>query len=230
MRVVETPHPPGAVCMATGEIARYATSLQHYHRLEVPNGSLDAWHAGVLVAENLNQGLEAMMARDTLQWAWIMGDDHSYPADLLLRLLDRGVDVIAPLCLNRYPPMEPSIVSASRGRQRWLEEMPTSGLYKLEPDETCGDAGLLIRRPVLEALARPFYDRPRSGSFKSEDQAFMRKIQDAGFAVWIDCEHTIGHMEIDSVQPIVKDGRWHIRLMGGHRHIVDIAPQRVRLP
>lgn len=210
--------------MATGEIARFATSLQCYHRLQVPNGSLDAWHAGVLVAENLNLGLDAMMANATLQWAWIMGDDHVYETDLLLRLLDRGVDVIAPLCLNRYPPLDPSILTP-QGQKR-LEDLPTSGLYKLAPDETCGDAGLLIRRTVLEALDRPFYDRLRSGSFKSEDQAFTAKLQRAGFAVWIDTEHTIGHLAINGVQPVVKDGAWSIRLSGGHRHIVDIAPKR----
>lgn len=226
MHVVETRHPPGAVCMATGEIARFATSLQCYHRLQVPNGSLDAWHAGVLVAENLNLGLDAMMANPTLQWAWIMGDDHTYAADVLLTLLDRDVDVIAPLCLNRYPPMDPSIVNATVGRQKWLEELPVTGLYKLGPDETCGDAGLLIRRPVLETLARPFYDRQRSGAFKSEDQAFTRKIQDAGYAIWIDVEHPIGHIAAMDVRPVVRDGRWSIRLAGGHRHVADLTPQR----
>ena len=224
MHVVETPHPPGAVCMATGEIARFATSLQCYHRLQVPNGSLDAWHAGVLVAENLNHGLEAMMAMPSLQWAWIMGDDHVYPADLLLRLLDRGVDVVAPLCLNRYPPLDPSIMTPSG--QKHLEDLPTSGLYKLGTGETCGDAGLLIRRNVLEALERPFYDRLRSGSFKSEDQAFTGKLQDSGFAIWIDMEHTIGHIAASAVQPVVKNGRWAIRLTGGAKHIIDIEPKR----
>lgn len=227
MQVVSTPHPPGAICMATGEIARFATSLQCYHRVHVPNGSMDAWHAGVLVAENLNLGLEAMMAMPSLQWAWIMGDDHVYEADILLRLLDRNVDVIAPLCLNRYPPLDPSIVTPAG--QKHLEDLPTTGLYKLAPDETCGDAGLLMRRSVLDKLARPFYDRLRSGSFKSEDQAFTRKIHEAGFAVWIDLEHTIGHLAVNGVHPVVKDGRWNVRLTGGHRHIVDIVPSR-RVP
>ena len=137
------------------------------------------------------------------------------------------MDAVAPLCLNRYPPLDPSIVSASAGRQKWLEELPTSGLYKLAPDETCGDAGLLIRRPVLEALERPFYDRLRSGSFKSEDQAFTRKVLAAGFPIWIDVEHVIDHIAAVAMRPVVKDGAWHIRMTGGGKHIVDIQPRRV---
>lgn len=227
MQAVQTPHPPGAVCLASGEIARYGVSLQHLARLQVPNGSLLAWHMGVLVAENLNLGLDAMMANDTLQWAWIMGDDHTYDAEIVLRLLDHDLDVVAPLCLNRYPPMDPSIVNATVGRQKYLEEMPTSGLYKLGPDETCGDAGLLIRRRVLEKLERPYYDRLRSGSFKSEDQAFTRKLHDAGFPVWVDVDRPIGHIASVAVQPIVKAGVWNVRLVGGMKHIVDLTPRRI---
>ena len=227
MQGVQTTHPPGMICFASGEIARYADSLACLTRLQAPAGSSLAFHMGVLVAENLNKGVTAMMEQPALQWAWIMGDDHLYAHDLLLRLLDAGVDAVAPLCLNRYPPLDPSIVSASAGRQKWLEELPTAGLYKLAPDETCGDAGLLIRRVVLEALERPFYDRLRSGSFKSEDQAFTRKVQAAGFAIWIDVEHVLGHIAAMNVRPVVKDGRWHVRLTGGQTHVVDLAPKRV---
>ena len=226
MRAVETTHPPGGVCFASSEVPRYGASLRCKDRLQVPGASLDAWHMGVLVAENLNLGLEAVMANPTLQWAWIMGDDHLYPDDHVLRLLDRGVDVIVPLCLNRYPPIEPTIVNHTAGRQKWLEELPTSGLYKLGADETCGDAGLLIRRSVLEALERPFYDQLRSGSFRAEDQAFVRKLQRAGFAVWVDCEHVIEHIGNVALKPVVVNGAWHIRLTGGGTHIVDIQARR----
>ena len=227
MLPVQTAQPPGAVCFVSGEIARYGIALQCLERLQVPNGSLLAWYMGVLVAENLNLGLTAMMDTPSLQWAWIMGDDHLFDPGIVLDLLARDVDVVAPLCLNRYPPLDPSLVNATVGRQKWLEELPTSGLYKLGADETCGDAGLLVRRAVLETLDRPFYDRLRSGSFKSEDQAFTRKLQQAGYAVWIDLDHPIGHIASVAVQPVAKDGAWHIRLSGGGKHIVDIQPKRV---
>ena len=225
MLPVQTAQPPGAICLASGEIARYGVSLQCLERLRVPNASLLAWFMGVLVAENLNRGLDAMLENPALQWAWIMGDDHIYDAGIVMGLLEREVDVVLPLCLNRYPPLDPSIVGPAG--QKHLEDLPTAGLYRLAPDETCGDAGMLIRRSVLERLARPFYDRLRSGSFKSEDQAFTRKLQDAGYDVWVDVEHPIGHIAAVAVEPVVKHGAWNIRLTGGMKHIVDIAPRRI---
>jgi hypothetical protein len=225
MRVVETPHPPGAVVLITGELVRYASSLQHLSRLAVPNKSVEVWRSGVLVAENLNRGLDDVMRTDAA-WVWLMGDDHTYADDTVLRLLDRGVDVVAPLCLNRVPPMDPFILSAELGRMKRLEELPVGGLYKLGPGETCGDAGLLIRRHVLEALERPFYHTLRTGSFKADDQAFTRKIQDAGFPVHVDLDTPIGHITPAVVEPIARNGQWHVRLSAGHRHIVDVQAQR----
>ena len=223
MRVVETSHPPGAVVLISGEIARYMLSLHHFYRINVPNRSMEIPSQGVLVAENLNRALDTAMAAHA-EWAWLMGDDHTYPEDTLIRLLDRGVDVVAPLCLNRVPPMDPFILSAELGRMKYLEELPTGGLYKLGPGETCGDAGLLVRRTVLEALTRPFYDQMRSGAFKAEDQSFTRKIQDAGFAVHVDLDTRIDHLTPVAVGATVRDGQWHVRLTAAGRHIVDFRP------
>jgi hypothetical protein len=226
MRVIETPHPPGAVVLITGELVRYASSLQHLSRLAVPNRSMEIWRTGVLVAENLNRALDSVMAVPEAAWVWLMGDDHTYADETVLRLLDRQVDVVATLCLNRVPPMDPFILSAEHGRMKHLEELPTSGLYKLGPGETCGDAGLLIRRNVLEALERPFYNRLRTGGFKADDQAFTRKIQDAGFPVYVDLDTRIGHLTPVAVEPVVHGGQWHVRLSAGHRQIVDVQAQR----
>jgi hypothetical protein len=227
MQPVDTSEPAGAICLASGEIARYGVSLQCLTRLKVPNGSLLAWYMGVLVAENLNRGLEAMMENPNLGWAWIMGDDHTYDSEIILNLLRHDKEAVLPLCLNRYPPLDPNIINETAGRQKWLEEMPTRGLYRLGSDETVGDAGLLLRRSVVEKLERPYYDRLRSGSFKSEDQAFTRKLQRAGVEIWVDCENTIGHIASVCVQPVAANGEWRVRLTGGMKHIVDVAPQRV---
>ena len=226
MRAVETAHPAGGVCFASSEVPRFAASLKCLNRLAVPNGSLEAWYLGVLVAENLNLGLTDTLKHPLAQWAWLMGDDHLYPEDIVLKLLDRGVDVVVPLCLNRLPPIEPTIINKTLGRPKHLSELPTSGLYKLAADEVIGDAGMLIRRPVLESLERPFYAAPRSGSFSAEDQNFCRKLQTAGYAVWVDLDNVIEHIGNVAYKPVVVNGEWHIRLTGGGKHLVDIQPRR----
>ncbi len=179
----------------------------------------------MLVARSLNGAFQSMMSVPDLQWAWIMGDDHTFAPDVVLRLLDRDVDVVAPFCLNRLPPMDPTIVDHTKERMKYLEELPLGGLYKLGRDETCGDAGLLIRRRVLEAIPAPWYDHRISGAVAAEDQAFILRIKDAGFDVHVDLDVRIGHINPVVFEPVLKGDHWEISMSGGGmRHIADIRP------
>lgn len=228
MQGVPSEHPPGAVCLITGDLTRYAIAMQALMQLKLPGPSVNAWFTGVLIAKSLNLAFQSVMDNPNLQWAWVMGDDHTFDPNILLQLLDRQVDVVAPFCLNRLPPMDPTIVEHNHqpsGRMKYLEDMPTSGLYKLKDDETCGDAGLLVRRSVLEKIGAPWYDHRMSGSIAAEDQAFIGRVKDAGIDVYIDAECPMGHIGLVEYKPVLKDGKWHVRLMGGGRfHIADLGP------
>lgn len=225
MQGVPSKHPAGAVCLITGDLTRYAVSMQSIMALKVPPGSVNAWNMGVLIGRSINQAFATVIANPALQWAWIMGDDHTFDPDVILKLLDREVDVVAPLCLNRLPPMDPTIVDHVKVRMKYLEDLPTTGLYKLGPDETCGDAGLLIRRRVLEAIPSPWYDHRISGAMAAEDQAFVLRVKNAGFDVNIDLDVTIGHVGQVVYEPVRKGDHWEVRLTGGGmRHVADMRP------
>ena len=251
MQGVQTHHPPGAVAMCTGETFRYSISAQAYARLQVPADSLSCWFMGVLVAKNLNLAISSALANPKMQWVWFMGDDHVYQPDIIFRLLDRDKDVVAPLCLNRVPPHEPTIAvwkdtggevplpykEARAGDPSWYRlkqfaELPTSGLYKLASNETCGDSGMLIRRSVLEKLSYPWYDRLRTGAFgafSADDQEFILKIKAAGFDIWMDLDIPIGHIAPITVYPVMKDGKWKVRLQAGSHTISDLEPPPQRV-
>jgi hypothetical protein len=227
MQGVPSKHPAGAVCLITGDLTRYALSMQCLMSLKVPPGSANAWHCGVLIAKSLNDAFQSVINNPTLQWAWVMGDDHTFEPDILLKLLDREKDVIAPLCLNRLPPMDPTIIEQHHkpnGRLKYLEDLPIAGLYKLGETETCGDAGLLVRRNVLEKIGHPWYDNRKSGGLAADDQAFISSIKEAGFPVYVDMDVQLGHIGNVAFVPIKKNGRWEVRLFGGSRHLVDLGP------
>ncbi len=231
MQAMPTDHPPGAVCMITGDTTRYALSMQCLNCLQVPPGSVLAWHMGVLIARSINDAFQVVLDTPRLQWAWLMGDDHTYEPDTVLRLLARAKEVVVPLCLNRMPPMDPTIIEHPARRMKFLNDLPAAGLYRLAPTETCGDAGLLIRRPALEALGPPWYDRIQSGAHRAEDQEFIAKIHAHGFDVWVDLETTLGHIGTVNFLPVRKNGHWEVRMMGGgRRHIADVLPQRLAAP
>jgi hypothetical protein len=218
--------------MCTGDIFRYSVSAQCFMSLRTPAGSAVSWQIGTLIGRSLNQAFQNMMDNPALQWIWIMGDDHTYAPDAILRLLEHGKDVIAPVCLNRLPPLDPTIVEhigPGKGRLKPLEDLPTSGLYKLADNETCGDAGLLIRRNVLEALSpekmgEAWHASRKSGALDAEDQSFIQKIKANGFDVFVDLETTIGHIVNITAEPVIREGKWEIALSAGNRPMINIAP------
>ena len=226
MQVWPSNHPPGGVCLITGELTRYALAQQSIMSLKLPPGSINAWFTGMLVAKSLNSALQSVIDNPTLQWAWIMGDDHTFEPETVFKLLDRDKDVIAPLCLNRLPPMDPTIIEHDKKRMKYLEDLPKGGgLYRLKASETCGDAGLLIRRHVLEKIGAPWYDHRISGSINAEDQAFIQRIKDAGFDVFVDLDVRLGHIGNVVYAPVLKAGGWEVRIIGGGaRHVCDLGP------
>lgn len=219
MQAVQSNHPPGGVCMITGEQLRFAHAAQCLALLRVPGPSALAWPTGVLVATNINLAFKSIMDNPSLQWAWLMGDDHTYAPDILLKLLDRNVDVIVPLCLNRAPPIEPTIIEKVEGGKRLkpLSSLPTSGLYRLKDDEVCGDAGMLVRRHVLEAIGHPWHRDLKSGSHDAEDREFVDRIKAHGFGVHVDMDNVIGHIAPTELLPVKVKGEWQVRVnIGGH--------------
>lgn len=224
MQGIASRHPPGGVAIITGELARYVPAMRCIESLQVPAGSASVWRAGVLVSFNLNEAFRTIMANPRLEWAWLMGDDHTFPPDTLMKLLDRDVDVVVPLCLNRSVPMDPTIIEGPR--LKFLEDLPASGLYTLTGTETCGDAGMLIRRRVLEATGPDWYDRKKSGSHNAEDREFVQKIREAGFDVHVDVDNPIGHLTTFEILPVRKDTGWEIRLSAGLKPVCDLGAMR----
>lgn len=217
-------HPPGAIAMISGDLTRYAASMHSLCGLVAPAGSVLAWHMGCLISRSLNDAFSVVMDNPTLQWVWVMGDDHTFEPDILLKLLDRDKDIVLPLCLNRAPPIDPTIVETQHMRMKYLEEIPLEGLYKLQENETCGDAGLLIRRNALEKLGPPWYEQRRSGAFTPDDQEFVEKIKEAGFEIFVDMDVCLGHIAAVEFKPVRKNGHWEVRMTGGgKRHIADLG-------
>lgn len=216
--------PPGAICVATGDLTRFAMFNQSLAMLKVPTGSALIWTSGPLVASNLNHNFEETLKNASLQWAWIMGDDHTFNDDVVLKLLARRRDVIVPLCLNRQPPCAFTILDERNNAHRDFDKIPTSGTFVLEDFEVCGDAGMLLSRPALEKLGPPWYEALISGSKVSEDRYFARKIRDRGMDIHIDAEVTLGHITPCVIQPVHGEQGWNVQFRVGHTPLVEFRP------
>ena len=226
MFAVPSDHHPGAVALITGEQFRFAQSARCAMTMMAPAGSALAWPMGVLVAHNINLAFQSVLDNPALQWCFLMGDDHTYPPDIIPKLLDRNVDAVIPLCLNRAPPIEPTIaVRMDDGRHRFklLSELPGSGIYRLADNETCGDAGLLIRRHVLEKIGAPWHLTKKSGAHDAEDREFTERIKDHGFSVHVDLDNPIGHIAPTVLSPVRYQDQWNIRLEIAGKPVCNLA-------
>ena len=227
-------HPPGAICIASGELSRYPSFPSSLINLLRPQGTTIEWHCGLNVAANFNAGVRRMMANPALQWAWIMGDDHEFEPTTLLRLLNREVDVVVPLCVRRQPPFIPVLFKEPENDtplgqfppHHW-HQIPSHGLHEVY---TAGSAGMLIRRHVLEKIADPWFELGRMGKdLSNEDTYFCQKAQQAGARIYADTDVQLGHWTPMAMWPArTESGVWAVGLDLGQNIKVVLPPAFLR--
>ena len=205
MQWVKTPFPAGVVGVPSGELGRYPEFDACFERLLVPENTLGFRQRGYDAAHNANWILNAAM-EERAAWVWLLNDDNVFDPDLLLRLLARNVDVIAPLVAIRTGPFEPMVFRQKGdlvGRTTW-KDTKESGL---DTSLRMGNNGLLIKRHVLEKIEPPWF-RPgqEDPARMMEDIYFTRQVVEAGFTIHVDCDHLMGHITQGVVWPIPGKG------------------------
>lgn len=215
-----SPYPPGVVIVVTGELTRYAKFNQDLNALLVPRGSAGVWFSGPVVKRNIDSGFQRFLDTPGMEWAWLIGDDHSFPRDILLKLLARGKECVVPLCLNRVPPITTTICRHDSGGSTDLDSL-SGELYRLVETETCGDAGILLSRKAVEASGPPWQDEPNCGTWNIEDQRFIRKLRDRGIEVFVDLENVLGHITPVELVPVrTVDGHWTYRVLSQGKRLI----------
>ncbi len=188
----------GLVAVTADLAARYTVFAVCLQRLEIPEGAQVRWQLGSDVAANRNRAVQDLLASGQ-EWLWFIDDDHAFPPDILLRLLQREVDVVSPLCLRRNGNFLPVPCVTN---EKVME------LGEHEPDELvhvakAGTAGMLIRRSVFEQVPEPWFEF-RNG--RSEDVVFCEKLQEADVPIHVDMSARLGHVTTAVVWPTFEDG------------------------
>lgn len=218
------PHPPGTIAIPTGDTCRFNDFWMYVAGLRAPEGSVKIKKTGANVADNLN--VIVLEARG--EWVWLIGDDHTFPVDIIERLLDHHVDIVAPLCLRRAPPYD-TVISTRPDSDRPRGIVPLKECRGLMPVHAVGTAGMLIRKRVFERLAYPWFELGQIEShLMSEDVYFCEKARKAGFEVYVDCDLTMGHIGTYDVKPVLVDGHWQIGIELGNGVRVALEPDQVR--
>jgi hypothetical protein len=212
-------HPPGTVGICVQETGRYTAFTESLAGLETPDGSGILFQYGTDIPNGMSQLAQKMDG----EWLFIMGDDHCFHPDLLMRLLDHNVDVVVPLCLMRQRPFAPVVRVDDEGHVIDLTRAATSGLVKIH---SAGSAGMLIRKHVLDAVREEFPGYPvfERRAEMSEDFLFCKRVRECGFEIHCDLGQTLGHMTATAIWPGKgPDGKWCQNFVVADSFLIQLA-------
>lgn len=200
-------HPPGSVIIASSDLTRYAAFSRSLACLLQPPGTKLVWSTGSDICNGFNQALDSREG----EWVWILGDDHVFAPDLLIRLLDRQVDVVSPVVTSRRPPFRgfvfrqdgPELVCVPTA------EWPDSGCHAYDG---CSGAGMLIRSHVLDKLERPYYEagKIRAGELNEDTYLMWKMRTQAGASIYVDFDVAMGHQTPAVIWPVRTAQGWAI--------------------
>ncbi len=212
-------YPPGHIGIATDFLGRYREFDYCMARCVSPPNSSFQYYMSVDVCHNFNSMVRHFLKNKDFQWLWILGDDHVFGDNLLLCLLERNVDVVVPLCVRRLHPYIPILhTELDKGcvglEDPWEPLTGKTGL--LEWSGTSGNAGMLIRRHVLEAMTDPYFENGQTASgVGASDLHFWHKLHKMGIKAYLDLDNAIGHLTHMSVWPLYNEetGKWSFQIM-----------------
>lgn len=166
---------------------------------------------GNSIPRQRNLGVE----RTTGDWVLFVDSDCLPPPYALDQLLHWNVDIVGGVVLERFPPHRVAAMRRMEPPERWLlKDLPVKGL---EPVPAMGTGCLLIRRPVFDKMAVPWF---RCGQVEQcadlllEDFEFGLRAGRLGIQTFLDCGLRVGHRAEGVLWP-GRDGREWVQWDGG---------------
>jgi hypothetical protein len=175
----------------------------------------------MIVAGNCNTIIRNMAG----EWVWIIGDDHVFDPDILMRLLSHEVDVVVPLCFTRRPPYVPVVYSGQNEQGHYIvnHDLPEHGLVEIH---AAGSAGMLVRKHVLDALEDPWFRPSPDAQGMNEDLYFCEKVREAGFSIFCDVDTPLGHIAVPVIiWPQYREA-WAPNLILGNGAVLPLPSMR----
>ena len=222
---VQSKHQPGTVLLASGAQPRYYEYCTSTERLMVPEGSRYLIERGCSVVDNFNTGLR----KATGDWVWFLGDDHEFHEHTLMKLLDHDVDVVVPISPTKVAPWAPCVIHGPSDGRTWHPDMPLygwdelsgEGLMALPTGDFIGQAGMLVKKHVLDAIGDPWFKCGQLDPGRlQEDMYFCHELQKRGYTVWIDRDIIFDHWFITGVTARKHEGQYVPALKTGGKVVV----------
>jgi hypothetical protein len=172
-------------------------NMVSYHTLNTNDAVSLKISQGTLIAnQRAELCLDAM--REKCTHVLFIDSDMRFPHDMIERLLQHDLDIVATNCARRRMPTGPTAqIYKENGERELVYTMPEStGLQEVG---SVGMGVMLIKANVFAKLAEPWFETPwrhDKRGYIGEDVFFCRKAREAGFKIWIDHDVSkeIGHI------------------------------------
>ena len=226
---------PGTIAVAAATQPRFYEFQISLDHVGAPVGTKLVIERSCDITQNFNNCIKGM----TGSWVWLLGDDHSFDKNLLMRLLRHNVDVVVPITPCKVAPFMPCIMHgpSDPGQGVWQEDMflydwdelSGSGLMPLPKGDFIGQAGMLVKKHVLDKIGYPWF---KCGQFDAgrlqEDMYFCHEIQKLGHTVYVDQDVIFDHHYIIGVTARRHDGKWvpALKSPGGQVMVLPDAKPR----
>jgi len=221
-----TTHSPGTIIVAAGVQPRYYEFQTSLDGVYAPVGTKLIIERSCDITQNFNKGIKAM----TGEWAWFLGDDHWFAPGTLMKFLSYNVDVVVPITPCKTAPWLPCVIHGpGPGKPMWeedmllyrWEELSGEGLLALPQGDFIGQAGMLVRKSVLDTLGYPWF---KCGQFDhgrlQEDIKFCSDLQQLGYTVWVDQSVIFDHYMVMGITARRHEGKYAPALKSGLMTVV----------
>lgn len=220
---LERPIVTGVIGISSPQLARYSQFYSRLTTVKRPAGTALAHAIGQVISANRNAISEQALETGA-QWIWYVDDDQLFEPDTLMRLLDRNVDIVSGLYLQRTAPYIPHRYAPNGTATDKIFTQPlVQGDSGMSQVHAVGAGCFLIKTDVLRALEPPYW---RLGQITpdgwGDDIDFCNRARAVGFNIWCDLDVPVGHYTVHSVFPSRdENGIWTTRLMEDQTHIAS---------
>jgi hypothetical protein len=205
----------GTIVVAAALQPRYYEFTMSLEGLYCPVGTKLLIERSCDITQNFNKGIKAMLG----DWVWFLGDDHSFAPDLLMKFLKHDVDVVVPITPCKVMPWMPCVMHGPEDPARgfWHEDMllydwdelSGEGLMELPNGDFIGQAGMLVKKPVLDRIGYPWFKAGQLDPGRlQEDMTFCHELQQLGYKVWVDRDVIFDHYFYACVTAQRFQGKW----------------------
>jgi hypothetical protein len=228
-------HPPGLLALSSSENARYTRCNASIEGIRRPAGSKRYSAFSLSIAANWNHTIQDILLKDPdLEWVFLMNDDHVYPADVLMRLLDHELDAVTALYTERTIPFAP-VLYDTVDNEGMLTHLALPGEPVKDPVEivACGDGAFLVRRHIFELIDAPWWTFGATTQIDRADHdvSFCARLRDAGIRLYADLNNIVGHVTPMEIRPVQQaDGSWLASIVDRQGASVDVLTVQALSP